>query len=277
MSYRLPLKIWNAINAEATTLADDADNAVRLSFRTADHDCREKPGEVDKVLSFFIQGLDVIERQFNRRLNPHKVRVTISGIFTHQTPKVTQITSRCAGQTCELADLCILVTYGTKLERGGLGTATLLQAKNNFFEGADEVQRSLYEEESQFRYKSPADLASKSPNTRTFPPKWEPALGYWQLGEWYWHRFPYDHTTAILWANRMTRHTVGAHTFGDAVVDILRGSAGYGFREPKSGETGWSRMLFDLIEVTAKQTVRRKNLLNTRTVQTLTYVFCHNL
>jgi hypothetical protein len=261
MSYRIPQHIRSALMGEAARLSFVIDEAVRLSFRTADLECRDNPGEVDKVLSFFIEGLDLIENEFNRLLHPRRVHLSVSGIFTHQTPKVELLTvPRFGGRRCELADLCLLVTYGAPLERRGLGNALLLQAKNDFESDLDEVQCALYEEEIRFRYHSPSTLADPKPVERNLPPKGEPALAYWGLGRWYRYHLPYEYSTSLLWASEVAGRHKHPRQFGGAIFDVLRGAAGYGFRRPSAKEEGWSKTLFDLITVTATQAAVRQNM-----------------
>jgi len=255
MSYQIPSGIREAIMAEAGPLTQAVDTAAHLSFLRADTDCNMRPGEVDKVLSFFIVGLEFMEEEFNRRLHPRGVNVSISGIFTHQTPKVDLTTTAYRGKECELADLCVLATYGQPLARDGLGNAMLLQAKTRFHQGADPVQRALYEDEIEFLYSSPGCLAQLNHNLRQLPPKWEPALAYWEVGDWTWHDLPHYHRTWLYWANQVQRNMPAPTPFGTAVIDFLRGAGGYGFRRPTSGSRKWSRILFDLIEVTARTAV----------------------
>ncbi|MEI6536923.1 MAG: hypothetical protein WCN98_16375, partial [Verrucomicrobiaceae bacterium] len=111
MSYQIPQDIRDALMAEFAPLSDIVDNAVNVSFRTANLECRGSDGEVDRVLSFFIEGLELIESEFNRVLAPCKIEVSIAGIFTHQTP-VIELVKAPPARRCELADLCVLATYG---------------------------------------------------------------------------------------------------------------------------------------------------------------------
>jgi hypothetical protein len=263
MSYQIPKPIRTAIMAEAGPLAHVVDNAINQSFRTAWLKCGHRPGEVDLVLSFFIEGLDFLEEEFNRLLKPRGVAVCISGIFTHQTPMVELTTTEFAGRRCELSDLCVLTTYGQPLATRGLGNAMLLQAKMEVrYGGLDEIQQALYADETRFDYHSPGALRTLNPRRRVLPPKYEPALAFWDLGgrhfpelpDWDWHR------TNVMWGSQMHRECPTEHEFGAMFVDFLRGAAGYGLRQPGVGEIRWNRIIFDLLEVTAKAAVTRRNL-----------------
>jgi hypothetical protein len=263
MSNYVSKRIRNAIMTEFGPLTEAIDFAVEQSFRTADLECRGSAGEADKVLSFFIDGLELIEHEFNRRLNSRRVFVSISAIFTHQTPMV-ELTTVQRGRRCELADLVMLATYERPNGLRGRGNGLFLQAKNNFDHDSSPVQRTLYEQETQFRYYRPASLAGLPSRDRSLPPKAEPALAYWELEstERYWAPYhpPVREGTGLLWANQVNRKYPRRHPFGAAIVDFLRGAAGYGFKEPKPGETGWSRIVWDLLTVTAQSAVNRQNI-----------------
>jgi hypothetical protein len=203
MTCEVPANVRNAILANSLTLSHAIDLAVTHSFRAADNQCNQRPGEVDKVLSFFIEGLEFLENEANRILLPRGVAVSISAIFTHQTPKVELTTTQYVGRNCELADLCLLATYGQQLPFNCIGNGVFFQAKNNFQRGSDPVQCALYEEETRVIYHRPGDLSGLNPNHRTLPPKREPALAYWILGVQPWHNFPAGIlTTMLIWANQ---------------------------------------------------------------------------
>lgn len=261
MSYQIPRHIRDALMAEFAPLSEIVDNAVNVSFRTANVECRGQDGEVDKVLSFFIEGLELMETEFNRVLAPRRIEVSIAGIFTHQTPMI-ELVNPPPDRRCELADLCILATYGERLRpNDGLGNAIFLQAKNDFDHDASPIQRELYEVERDFRYYRPKVLSSLNPNTRILPEKGEPALAYWELEQrWWWHGDPRNRATSMLWANQARRQHPPRTGFGAAMIDFLRGAGGYGFRAPQAGQRAWSQIIFDLLNVTALAAVTRRNL-----------------
>src|ERR1044072_1750818 len=101
MICHIPKRIRDAIMAEFGPLTEAIDFAVEQSFRTADLECRGSAGEGDKSRSFFIDGVELIENEFNRRLNHRRVYLSISAIFTHQTPMV-DLTTVQRGRHCEL-------------------------------------------------------------------------------------------------------------------------------------------------------------------------------
>jgi len=70
-------------------MAARADVAVRNSI---DYACRvlsnPDPAEPDLVLSFFLHGLEQLESDWNAHLSSWGLSVKLSGVFSHQTPKV---------------------------------------------------------------------------------------------------------------------------------------------------------------------------------------------
>lgn len=265
MTYPIPRDIERALAAEHSNLAQIVDNAVLVSFNRAALECRGEDGEVDKVLSFFLHGLELIETEFNRVLIPRGIEVSIAGVFTHQTPMVEFPHSN-PQHRCELADVCILASYNEPLgPDGGLGNSILLQAKNDFDEDASADQRELYEQAAHFDYYRPAALVNAAPappSTRDLPPKLLPGLAYWELRNGWW-QIPHGNwhqTSALLWASHIIYGSSRRYAFGSSVVDFLSGAAGYGFRRPASRERDWNRIMFDLLTVTATALVTRQKL-----------------
>src|SRR5205814_1789789 len=50
------------------------------------------------------------------------------------------------------------------------------------------------------------------------------------------------------------------YSFGSSLIDFLTGAAGYGFRRPDPHARDWSRIMFDLLTVTAEALVNRRSL-----------------
>jgi hypothetical protein len=248
VSYQIPIYIKDAIDAHRPALTAAVDEAVRLSFDEAREECRRAPG-VDKVLQFFIRGVGEIERQFNTILEPERVSVSIASIFTHQTPYVRFRTRAAGNSRCEMTDLCILASYDITLHdpSGGLGNALLLQAKERFDAPFADRQRQLYEVAHHFQYDRPLALREILPDQRHLPGKGKDALSYWE--------FTQPHTS-LRWS-----HNPGVRVnFGEAIIDFLAGGSGYGFRAPHPNEKSWSRIIFDLLTVTAQACANRYNL-----------------
>jgi hypothetical protein len=249
VSYNIPIYIKNVLDANRQALANAVDRAVRAAFIHAHLECRRRPGEVDKVLQFFIDGVAQIEARFNAILHPEGVTVSVASIFTHQTPYV-RFRTRAAGDVrCEMADLCILSSYGITLDdpASGIGNAVLIQAKERFDAPFADRQRQLYEVARRFRYDTPAELRDILPDQRQLPAKDENALSYWEFG---------PRRTFLRWSHTPTVQ----ENFGEAIVDFLAGNSGYGFRAPRPDEESWSRIIFDLLTVTTRACANRYNL-----------------
>lgn len=261
MSFNIPPKIKGSIQFHRAALLTVVESAVRVSFLNAKRICAGREGEVDKVLQFFIDGTAILETGFNRILQPDGITVNIAAIFTHQTPYVEFPAGATSGtDVCELADLCILSTYGKALDRPaqGLGNALFLQAKEEFDAPPSDTQRQLYEKaDRRFAYNRPRALKARAPDHRDLPPMNESALAYWELQHWgpsYWGPGPWQ--TVSRWSHSPD----SPEPFAETLVDFLSGDCGYGFRMPSTTEHSWSRIIFDLVEETARATVKRKAL-----------------
>lgn len=271
MSYNIPQRIKTILQINRGILSYVIENAVSISFRNAHRICAGNDGEVDKVLQFFIDGTALMEEGFNRVLHPHRINVSIAAIFTHQTPYVAFSTPTLGtSHTCELADICILSTYGEPLEppAEALGNAIFFQAKNVFNASPVDIQRQLYEHATSFAYDRPATLTTRLPIGRDLPGKSELALAYWELSSLY--RFP--NTTWTRWAS-FPEHL---EPFSETLVDVLAGECGYGFRVPAVGEKSWSKIIFDLLEVSANSCVNR-SLLKVRDRRRGTGTICRRI
>jgi len=255
MSYNIPRWIKRQIDIRRREIAAAIDDAVGLSFANAHRICRGRDGEVDKVLQFFIDGVDLIENHLDHLLLPVGIEVSVASIFTHQSPYVKFSTAQAPNSRCELADICFLATYGETLDSpaGGLGNALLLQAKQKFSAPPKDRQRQLYEVASKFKYDCPTTLKKELPDQRTLPPKHVTALCYWELDR-------LDHVpnapTGLRWSHSPSK----SEPFGSVIADFLAGECGYGYHMPQANEESWSRIIFDLLRVTANACANRQNL-----------------
>jgi hypothetical protein len=130
---------------ERDRIVEAIKQTIDQTFDAADAGCRERPGEVDRLVYFFLEGLPLIEDQFNRILGPYGIHSTLSGIFCHQTPKVEPHPNvQAKNHTCELGDILFLVTYGRVLYGSYLGNSFLVQAKEDVRSIAGNLQEHLY-------------------------------------------------------------------------------------------------------------------------------------
>jgi hypothetical protein len=238
------------------------------------------PTEPDRVLSFFLNGLEEIENGWNAVLAPYGARTSVSGIFVHSTPKVVPVYSspsleseaqRCfpVNRTgfCELGDLLVIVTHAGAAP--GSGVAILFQAKDGFPEKGDDMQRRLYEVADKFTYTSNIFVRS----LRELPPKNSGALAYWdiELDEFYCETRhcigPCSTTVAAADARLNPPHTDHWHSpsrslFGTTIQKLVFANAGEPFSAPTDGKKGWNQIIRDLVEKTARRALT-KRMMNT--------------
>jgi hypothetical protein len=252
-------------------LAARSDRAVRNS---TDYACRilanHSPTEPDLVLSFFLHGLEQIESDWNARLSSWNLSVKLSGVFSHQTPKVEPQsmpgrTQAPVSGTCELGDLMVVVIHDGM--PGGTGNALMFQAKKEFYHSADPLQRFLYEQAEEFIYKRAT--AALNGQRRDMRPKEDLAYAYWDLDP---DHHIYRGLHPLLW-NRGTSASMFAadsmigrdvwDSFGAVLTDLIFGDAGKSFCLPAATD-GWSKIVHDLLTVTSSKVMGSKSKVNVR-------------
>lgn len=255
MPIRPPVRVLSPILMERDRIIEAIRQTIDLTFDAADTGCIRRAGEVDRLVYFFLEGLPLIEDQFNRILGTHGIRSTLSGIFCHQTPKVEPIPNATANtQTCELGDILFLVTYGRVLYGSYLGNALLVQAKEDVRSIAGNLQEHLYENATAFNYTTPANLAGQRRSLA-----WcENALWYWSFdGPW---SSPVDWRTAGFRPRPAPRNRRG-FPFETILADLICGVRGKRVRRllENSADADWSKIVDDLIRQTALAAFRRQN------------------
>ena len=247
MPYRPPPSILGPLTMERSNIVEDIRNAVRYALERAQAGTRSSPGEVDRVVYFFVEGLPLIEDMLNRRLTRYGINVTVSGIFCHKSPKVVHSNN----SICELADIAFLSTYGGMLPGGGLGNAALAQAKNDFGEVRNSSQEELYESAPDFRYWKFGAIG----DYRTL----QDAM----YSLWYWSfdindRVTWEGLTAATLARPQPKSSV---FFEEMLFRLFAGAVGQGFEQnaPAINTTGWSRIIHDLLTKTASKALKCDN------------------
>lgn len=259
MPIRPPVQILGPLLLERDRLIYAIGQTIDVTFAAAEVGCANGAGEVDRLVYFFMEGLPALEDQFNRILDPHGLRATVCGIFCHQTPRAEPQPNlhRGAG-ACELGDMLFLSTYGRRMFNRFVGNALLTQAKEDVRSVRGSVQEHLYEAATDFVYQSPRPLAGRR--------RW---LGDCQHSLWYWN---FDNGHVGMWPLPYRWHTEGISSrrprcfrhhapFEHVLGDLICGVAGRRVRmlEATSNETGWSKIVDDLIRVTARSAFRRQN------------------
>ncbi len=271
MSYACP-NDWKKVR-----VVDQFDMALRADLATerAFAEARRRlgnlnPTEPELVLSFFVHALQEIEDEWNAVLSSYPLHLKISGIFSHQTPKVLPLGSTATSDArkrgfipkpgkrfCELGDLLFIVSHqGSKK---GAGNAMMLQAKKGFHSSSDPLQRTLYEHSPRFKYRS--STPALNGQDRTLTPKSDTKLAYWDLNAQI--NSPYLHrSTTVIYAADACLDDFSGASFGDTLTQMIFGRAGTGFTLPPSG-TAWSRIVGDLVKVTSAK-VMKQSPINTR-------------
>lgn len=255
MPIRPPVRVLSPILMERDRIVEAIRQTIDQTFDAADAGCVMRAGEVDRLVYFFLEGLPLIEDQFNRILGRHGIHSTLSGIFCHQTPKVEPIPNGNAkNQTCELGDILFLVTYGRVLYGSYLGNAFLVQAKEDVRSIAGNLQEHLYENATGFNYVSPRNLAGQQRSLA-----WcDNALWYWSFdGPW---RSPVEWVTAGV-RPRPSQNSPRPVPFEIVLGDLICGVRGKRVRrlQANSSDMDWSKIVDDLIRQTALATFRRQN------------------
>lgn len=256
MTIRPPQHILSEILLRRTQMTHALATAIDHSFTAAERGCAGRPGEVDRLVYFFLHGLPAIEGQFNSILNGSGVQATLSGIFCHQTPRVRPVpASPHSPAGCELGDILFLVTYGGRLYSHYLGNALLMQAKEQLRSVRGTTQAHLYEVATSFDYSWPAPLAGQ---TRLLHDT-SYALWYWGMNpdHWRFHRAWFTEGVAA----RPTPVAQSMSSFEDALMDLICGINGRRVKALQAGDpsVGWSKIVDDLIRVTAHSAFTRRN------------------
>src|SRR4051794_29226243 len=107
--------------------------------RIVQHVCQEQlgsmqrppAGEIDFVASFIEKGAGLLQKAWQRVLGKDRIKISVGGVFCHQTPMVDIKGSppyRVPTRRCELADLLILQSH-LKSDGKIFWRGVLIQAK----------------------------------------------------------------------------------------------------------------------------------------------------
>jgi hypothetical protein len=264
MPIRPPANILAALLVERQRMTHALAQTIHNTFAAAEVGCVGDAGEVDRLVYFFAEGLPVIEAQFNRILTPHGITATLSGIFCHQTPQVMPEPRDPSDKGCELGDIMFLATYGRRLYGNIVGNALLVQAKENAYEVDGTVQEHLYARANAFEYTRPGALARQ-----------QRFLGECALSLWFWG-FNADAMGVVRRDWKTEGHNArGPHyqhaPFENVLTDLICGTVGRRFWRLGNGapDRGWSKIVDDVVRVTARTTLRRQNAYIVRNADTL--------
>lgn len=209
------------------------------------------PREEDLVLGLLTSGVRSLRTGLSAALTSTGLRVNVGGVFCHGTPRVTLLGGPEKGKSCELADLLIVTRYASPAHI--MRRALLLQFKRTTSAyGATATQRALYETWPPFEYMLTKGLSGKRRDVGGLPiphaggrfadigPCAHCAKWHQISQETYWRPAPAPRLALV-----------------DEMTDMLVGAAGRRFALPGSTtSTAWSRIIQDLLRVTARRTVK---------------------
>jgi hypothetical protein len=251
---------WWEIERASSAFVVDAGLAVRFAYRRAwRRSAPLAPQEPDYVAALTIDGTRFLARRWLPLFDALGYRAQIGAIFCHQSPMVRWTPSAC----CELGDILFVhVHYDGRLVAR---RALLLQAKQSTvpsvkLAGPDLTQLTLYERWPQFRYEKgklrgqTRDVFPKTPNQGAqylLVDSSGPAHVHSGAAGIVSTAFP----MAISPSGPVL---VAARPLENALVGLLTQREGRPFGAPRESPTGWTRVVWDLIESAAISRFNRR-------------------
>lgn len=255
--------IWN----EQTSIVCSSHMAIVHGMLETWSRCRKlgsSPQEPDFVAGLVLESTPLIYDMLKAILTPHRITVSVTSVFCHQTPQVTHPLAR---KSCELGDL-LFVHVNTPTSGQVHRNALLYQAKMSTKQPykipkKEEHQLALYTDWPQFTYMSPGNFAGtkrdvnpKIPHTGAQymlindRPASDPQSGLlcfpgtYPIGSCMADQYLHDHNTL-------------AHE----LFDLFRLRSGKTFegQTPTPPTDGWSQTIWDLLGVGLKKAFNRKN------------------
>jgi hypothetical protein len=230
-------------DAVATALAEGVSSGLRIHPGA--------PREEDLVLGLLTSGVRSLRTNLSVALRSTRLRVNVGGVFCHGTPKVKLSAGPQAGESCELADLLIVTRYASPAHV--MRRALLLQFKRTTSRHkATPTQRALYETWPRFEYVITKGLSGPARSVGGLP---VPHAGarFADIGPCAicsrWHQIQQETYWRPAPAPRLA--------LVDEITDMILGAAGRSFTLPApAGSAGWSRIIEDLLGVTAQRAVK---------------------
>jgi hypothetical protein len=241
-----------------------ARTAILVSMHEAWRNCRQRksqPQEPDFVASLVINGTGMLEAGWRHLLRPYQVRVT--GIYCHQTPKVSF--SGMSHRSCELGDLLWCHVH-TDRQGVSIRNAMLCQVKRSSRQpykilSKESDQMRLYSSWPEFAYVHSSSISGQKRHIRPAAPR--KGAQYLLIDD----RPPEQPEAGLL--GIPGTYAIGSCIAQNPLVDYSDlGSELVGFMELLSGdpfddmatasaETGWSRVIWDLLHMSVTKAFRR--------------------
>lgn len=240
--------------------------SVLISMLKAWEDCRvrgKEPEEPDIVASLVLNGTKIIENEWRKVFNTFRIQIAVTGIYCHQTPKVSYRGMH--GKSCELGDLLWCHVH-SDVNRDVSRNAILYQAKKTSnqpyrIRGNEEDQLKLYTIWPEFTYVSSGTLNGQTRHVKPSAPRRgaqyliiddrppeQPESGIWGIPGTY----PIG---SCIPGNPLLDHS----DIGLELVKSLEFLSGDPFDQKNIAiqENGWSRVIWDILESSAKKALRR--------------------
>lgn len=232
-----------------SVLGSAADVEIELVLKSGGSSTTAPAGEVSAVASVTLDGLPKIAAVWRPLLSP--IRLSITGVFCHASPKVDVSYPHGPPKQCELADLLIVTdevnSAGIVLDR----RANLIQAKlvKSGAVTTDPVQHHLLTGWPKFTFASSA--YGTSPRTLSAPGLPGAAVDTGRYGA-----IDLQSTTRTWSQNLPTSPSVSGSGLGAFIAGMMLGAQGHGREAKKGGGDDWSATVDELLNVTALQSFR---------------------
>lgn len=240
--------------------------SVLISMLKAWDNCRVRgnnPEEPDIVASLVLNGTKILENEWRKVFESFKIRIAITGIYCHQTPKVSF--GGMVGKSCELGDLLWCHVHSDK-DGNVVRNAILYQAKKSSeqpyrIRKKELDQLFLYSTWPEFTYVTSGTLNGQKRHVKPSAPR--RGAQYLLIDD----RPPERPESGILGipgtypiGSCISSNPIIDHSdLGLELVHSLEFLSGDPFDDKKTAtiENGWSRVVWDILECSGKKAFRR--------------------
>lgn len=240
--------------------------SVLISMLKAWDNCRVRgnnPEEPDIVASLVLNGTKILENEWRKIFESFKIQIAITGIYCHQTPKVSF--GGMVGKSCELGDLLWCHVHSDK-DGNVVRNAILYQAKKSSkqpyrIRKKELDQLFLYSTWPEFTYVTSGTLNDQKRHVKPSAPR--RGAQYLLIDD----RPPERPESGILGipgtypiGSCIPNNPIIDHSdLGLELVHSLEFLSGDPFDDEKTAtiENGWSRVVWDILECSRKKAFRR--------------------
>lgn len=237
-----------------------------ISMHKAWTNCRQRntqPEEPDFVASLVMEGTRILGAGWRKVLEPYKIQIAITGIYCHQTPKASFTGMN--GTSCELGDL-LWCHVNTDRKGSITRNAILYQAKRSSRQphkiaSKEFDQLRLYSTWPKFTYVNSGKLDGRKRHVKPAAPR--RGAQYLLIDD----RPPEEPESGLLGipgtypiGSCIPQDPLVDHSdLGSELADSLEILSGDPFDAKKTAlkEIGWSRIIWDLLMLSAKKVFRR--------------------